>query len=187
MKVKITHAPYIAKKVTIDLINNKHIEILQPKENIEQRTRELLEIEITKEMRLEEAVDNMLDNVEDEVYDEFEYMDINYKQVFWMAKKKLAKSYNVILNLEDRFNNLSHEIIEELFKKDLINYQISENKIKNIVFDAIMNFIRSFDEVEKGVLQRITHYKRELIPGTEDYNLVYQKLYEEELIRKGLA
>ena len=184
---KTQSRPLYSTKIVVDLIGHKNIELLKSKEEVMQEVQELFEQEIKKEEDLERAVNDKLENLDDEVFDEFEYIEYDVKQVFWMAKKKLASEFGVILNFEDRYNNLAHTIIMDLFEKEYIDYEISENRIKNIIFDATTNYINSFDEIEREVANRISHYKRELIPGTEDYDLVYQKLYQEELIRKGLG
>ena len=32
----------------------------------------------------------------------------------------------------------------------------------------------------------LKNYKRKIIPGTEEYDLIYHRLYEEELTKRGL-
>jgi hypothetical protein len=186
MKVRLTHAPYMARKIANDLFNNEHINMGLLKEEAIDKILDVLEVEISKEFDLEKKVNEMLDNVEDNVANEFEYIDVNYKQVFWMAKKKLAKEFDFILETQDRYLHISHKIINMFVDENLMDYNMSETVIKNIVFDSIMDFMQLFVDIEEDVNERISHYKRRLIPGTEDYDLVYQKLYEESLTRKGL-
>ena len=47
-------------------------------------------------------------------------------------------------------------------------------------------YLASFESVEEIVAEKITHYKRKLMPGTTEYDLVFERLYEEELRKKGL-
>ena len=46
--------------------------------------------------------------------------------------------------------------------------------------------MQGFEDADSDVLTKIKSYKRKLIPGTEDYDVVYHRLYEEELIKRGL-
>ena len=48
------------------------------------------------------------------------------------------------------------------------------------------DFIKGFEKADGAVMDKLKNYKRKLIPGTEDYDLVYERLYEEELIKRGL-
>jgi hypothetical protein len=36
------------------------------------------------------------------------------------------------------------------------------------------------------VLERISHYKRKLIPGSEEYEIIFERMFEEELRKRGM-
>ncbi|OCR94932.1 DUF507 family protein, partial [Campylobacter fetus] len=92
----------------------------------------------------------------------------------------------VILSYEDRYSSVSHEILELLWKKDLIDYNVSDNRVKNVIYGAIENYLKSYEDIEDIVVDRLANYKRKLIAGTDEYDLVFEKLYEEELHKKGM-
>jgi hypothetical protein len=103
-----------------------------------------------------------------------------------MTKKRLANDFGVILNNEDRFSDIAHKILDYLWEEDYVHFTVSDNQVKNLIFNAIETFLKGYEEADEVVFEKIKNYKRKLIPGTEEYDLVYQRLYEEELIRKGL-
>jgi hypothetical protein len=103
-----------------------------------------------------------------------------------MAKKRMANEAGVILNNEDRFSDIAHKILDYLWEEDFIHYTVSDNQVKNVIFASIDEFLKGFEEADDAVFKKIKNYKRKLIPGTEEYDLVYQRLYEEELIKRGL-
>jgi len=37
------------------------------------------------------------------------------------------------------------------------------------------------------VYDKIKSYKRRLIPGTDEYEILYEKLYKDEIARRGMA
>ena len=43
-----------------------------------------------------------------------------------------------------------------------------------------------YDKAEEAVIDKLKKYKRKLIYGTEEYEIVFSKLYEEELRKRGL-
>jgi hypothetical protein len=108
------------------------------------------------------------------------------RQLFFMIKKKLAPQFDVILDYDERFSHLSHKILDELYEEDLINYDVSENRIKNIIYNAITSFVAEDNELHYAVVDKIKSYKRRYIPGTDEYEILYEKLYKEELIKRGL-
>jgi hypothetical protein len=174
--------PYIANKIALDLLNSGKVQILQGLELVIKAASELLEEDIKKEMALEERVEELMEENEDEI----EFMRVNRRDMFWMIKKRLASEYDFTLSYEDRFNDLSHRILEKLWKDGLIEYSVSENMAKNIIFGAIESYLNSYSEIEDIVIEKIDNYKRKLIPGSDEYDLVFEKLYQEELRHRGL-
>lgn len=182
MKIRLPHAPYIANKIAIDLINSGLVALQKGLEPVVKETQELIEEDIKKEMALEERVGEILDENEDDM----EFMQVDRRNMFWLIKKKLAKEYEVVLSYEDRYSDLAHRIMEKIWKDGLVDYSVADNRVKNIIYTAIESYLESFEDVEEMVAEKITHYKRKLIPGSPEYDLVFERLYEEELRRKGL-
>ncbi len=182
MKIRIPHAPYIANKVAIDLLNSGYVTLNSGLEPIIKVAQDFIVEDIEKEMALEQRVHELLEENEDDI----EFMQVDRRNMFWLIKKKLAKDYDVTLSYEDRFSDISHQILEKIWKDDLIEYSVSENKVKNTIYNSIEEYLNSFENIEDIVIEKISHYKRKLIPGTEEYELVFEKLYEEELRRKGM-
>lgn len=182
MKIRLPHAPYIANKIAIDLLNSGFVTLQSGLEPVVKLAQELIEEDINKEMALEERVAEILDDNEDDM----EFMQVDRRNMFWLIKKKLAEEYKVVLSYEDRYSDLAHRIMEKIWKDDLVEYTVAENRVKNIIYTAMESYIESFEDVEETVAEKITHYKRKLIPGSPEYDLVFERLYEEELRKKGL-
>ena len=68
----------------------------------------------------------------------------------------------------------------------MIDYKVSENRLKTIIYNAIEEYLKSYQKIEDEVYEKIDGYKQKLIPGTEEYELVFEKLYEEELRKRGM-
>jgi hypothetical protein len=182
MRLRLPHAPYIANKISIDLLNSGLVTMTKGLEPVAQVAKEILEADIKKEEALEAKVMDILDENEDEI----EFQNIDRRQMFWMVKRKLADEFGVILSYEDRYNNTAHEILDRIYDEYMVEYSVSENMVKNIIYGAIEGYISSFEAIEGIVLEKMDHYKKKLIPGTEDYDIVFERLYEEELKKKGM-
>ncbi|WOE70080.1 DUF507 family protein [Hydrogenimonas thermophila] len=182
MKLSSAHAPYIANKIGIDLANASFVEIIRGIEPVIEKAKEVIEKDVKNERALEERVNELIEEKEDEI----EFMRADVRQLFWMIKKRLAPEYGVILNYEERYSDLSHKILNELWEEDLIDYSVSENQVRGVIFKAIEDYMKSFEQIEDVVLEKISHYKRKLIPGTEEYDLIFERLYEEELRKRGM-
>ena len=182
MKLKKQHSNYISRKITKDIVNSEFIEVRKEKSLITQECERILNDDIDKEIELDEAVDNLLEDQEDEI----EFYKADYRQLFWMTKKRMANDFGVNLNFEDRFSNIAHNIMDYLYEEDFIHFIVNDNQVKNLISNSINEFIKGYDEADIVAYEKIKTYKRKLIPGTEDYDIVYHRLYEDELIRKGL-
>jgi len=103
-----------------------------------------------------------------------------------MIKKKLAPEFGVILNYEDRYSDIAHKILDELYEEDLIHFDVTENRIKNIIYSAITSFIAESSEIQDAVMDKIRSYKKRYIPGTDEFDILYEKLYREEMTKRGV-
>jgi hypothetical protein len=182
MKIRMPHTPYIANKIAIDLLNCGFVTLTSGLEPVAKLAQEFLAKDVQKELALEARVNELLEENEDDI----EFMQVDRRNMFWLVKKKLAKEYGVILSYEDRYNDISHHILESAWKTGLLEYGVSENRVKNVIYNAIEEYLKSFEKIEDVVIERINHYKRKLVPGSEEYEMVFERLYEEELRRKGM-
>ncbi|TLD97382.1 DUF507 family protein [Helicobacter jaachi] len=180
MRLKLQHAPYIANKISIDLGNSPHIKPLVPIQNIAQSALECLKENIQKELAIDEKVREILEERSDEIED----FGMDERELFRMCKKQVAREENFYLAWEDRCSDVSHQILTQL--DSLIAFEVSETIIKNIIFKAINEYSKIYDKAEEAVFEKLKKYKRKLTYGTEEYEIVFSKLYEEELRKRGL-
>ena len=182
MRIKLPHIPYIANKIMLDIANSSFIEIKDQLEKLNQSVKNVLEKDAMNEKKLDEKVKELLEEQEEEM----ELMQVDRKNMFWLVKKKLANDFGVILNSEDRHNHLAHQILNELIENDFINFVVSENRVKNLIFLSIENYLKIYEKLEDEVYDKIRNYKTKPIPGSEEYELIFEKLYQEELRKKGM-
>ncbi len=182
MRMKLHHTPYISRRISRDLVNCDLVEVRKTREEIADEIEKILDQDIEKEHELDEKVADVLEAQQEEI----EYLNADYRQLFWLAKKRMANEFGVILNNEDRYSDIAHKILDYLWEEDYIHYTCSDNKIKNVIFESIDEFLKGFEKADDKVMEKIKNYKRKLIPGTDEYDIVYHRLYEEELIKRGL-
>ena len=181
MKLKFSHIQYIADKIALDLGNAGFVEILTNRGDIIKVASKYLEENIATELALQEKAQAFFDqNVS-----EFERENIDERQVVRMLKKRFADENNFILAWEERYNALSHKIMDELIDTSIINFKVSETMVKNIIFKSINAYARGYKEIEKEIYERIKNYKKKLVENSEEYNLVFSKMFEEELRKQG--
>jgi hypothetical protein len=58
--------------------------------------------------------------------------------------------------------------------------------VRNVIFKAFKSFANAYDKIDTIVYEKIKNMKKKYIPGSLEYDLIYQRLYEEELRKRGM-
>lgn len=181
MRLKTSHIRYIADKIALDLANADYVEILTNDKDIARIASKHLEDNIKQEISIEERANEFINDNEDDI----RIMGADEKRLFSLVKRRIADEEDFILVWDDRCSNLSHKIMDELIDTSIINFRVSEMMIKNLIFKAISSFAESYKDIEETIFDRMKNYKKKLLVGTDEYNLVFEKMYEEELRKQG--
>ena len=182
MKISLKTIPHIANKIAIDLNKSGTVVMTKGLEVVAQEAEKVLLENVKQEMALEDKVDEICEENEEEI----EFQLVDERQLFFMIKKKLAPEFGVILNYEERYSDISHKILDELYEEDLIHFEVTENRIKNIIYNAITGFIADASEIEDAVMDKIRSYKKRYIPGTDEFDILHEKIYREEMQKRGM-
>lgn len=182
MKISLKAVPHISNKIAINLNKSGVVTMTKGLEAVAREAEKILIHNVKQEIALEEKAGDICDDNEEQI----EFMLADERQLFFMIKKKLAPEFGVILNYEERYSDISHKILDELYEEDLIHFEVTENRIKNIIYGAITSFIADASELDEAVMNKIRTYKKRYIPGTDEFEILYEKIYSEELIKRGM-
>ena len=182
MRLKAKQTGYVASKIGIDLANASFIRMPKGKEAVVAVCKAVIDANLEKEKKLDSKVEEMLAANHDEI----EIQQVKERELFFMIKKRLAPEYGVIMNYEDRYNDVSHTILDELYENYLLEYEVNENQVRNVIFKAFKAFSDAYDAMDNIVYDKIKSMKKEYVPGSVEYELLYERLYEEELRRRGM-
>ncbi len=82
---------------------------------------------------------------------------------------------------EDRISNLAHEIIERLWRDDLVDVT-DEGRALNRVKQSLNAYFSVIEEIDDTVRSKL----KNRAPGSRDWEDLYKKFYQEELVRRKL-
>jgi hypothetical protein len=182
MRLKPHQSGYVAGKIAIDLVNAPFVKLLKGKEAVADAAKKIIE----DSLKIEKELDGKVKEMIEEHYDDIEQQLADERQLFFMIKKRLAPEYGVIMNYDDRYNDLAHKILDELYEEYLIEYEVNDNQVKNVIFKSFKDFIKAYEEIDDIVYEKIKKMEKEVIPGSQEYELLYDRLFQEELIRRGM-
>ncbi|BCS52979.1 hypothetical protein GSbR_09630 [Geobacter sp. SVR] len=82
---------------------------------------------------------------------------------------------------EDRISNLSHEIMERLGRDDLADFPDKARALSRIK-QTLSSFFLAAEEIDEAVRAKL----RNRAQGSRDWDVLYQKFFLEELVRRKL-
>lgn len=182
MRIKEPHAQYIARKISIELHKCGFVSFKSGLEQVAQLAQEILLADIASERALEAKVEQILNENENDI----EFMQVDRRNMFWLIKKRLARDSDFILEHDDRYSRISHEILNQIWQKDLIDYKVSENKVKNVIYSAIEGYLKGFNQAEDAAFDELEKREKKLVVGSDEYEIAYHKAYEEQLKKRGI-
>ena len=84
---------------------------------------------------------------------------------------------------EDRISHLGHKILEKLWRDDLADFT-DEARALGTVKSAITAYFAVAEEVDQTVRNKLASYAQAKVPGSRDWEILYQKFTREELAKR---
>ena len=85
----------------------------------------------------------------------------------------------------EKINHLSHLIVNHLAQEEKVTLLKDANDVRLEVMHVILSELEIDDQVDSIVRKRLDSYSRKISEGTQEWNIMYQKLYEEEMNKLG--
>ncbi len=82
---------------------------------------------------------------------------------------------------------LSHRILDVLVASDNVDFIEDRDTIRQEVVNILQSLLKLEEQVDSEVRQKIGSQKREILEGSEEWDLLYRKYYAEGLKRMGVA
>jgi hypothetical protein len=84
---------------------------------------------------------------------------------------------------EDRISHLAHKILDRIWKDDLADFT-DESKALGTVKSSIHEYFSVAIVVDEQVRKKLASYSQIKVPGSRDWEILYDKLYKEEMAKK---
>jgi uncharacterized protein len=82
---------------------------------------------------------------------------------------------------------LSHQLIDLLVQSKDVEFIEDRDTIRQHMVQTMTNVLKEEEKVEVEVRKRITSQKKEILEGSEEWDVLFRKYYSEELRRMGIA
>ena len=87
----------------------------------------------------------------------------------------------------EKIVRLSHQITEVLVSSDEVEFVEDRDTIRQQVVQILTDTLKEEEKADAEVRKRITSQKKEILEGSEEWDVLYRKYYADELRRMGIA
>ena len=84
----------------------------------------------------------------------------------------------------EKINHFSHLIINAFLEDENIEIFKADNDIRLEIVRVITEELMLEEEVDNKVRDMLSRYKQKLLEGSREWEIIYQKTYEEEMNKK---
>jgi len=86
----------------------------------------------------------------------------------------------------DKVNDISHKVMTALRRARDVRIRKATNDARLELLKIITEILQVEDRVDRAARTRIRSQKREIIEGTEEWDLLHRRYYSEEMKKLGL-
>ncbi|WP_457635524.1 DUF507 family protein [Persephonella sp.] len=181
MKIPARLVERIVNNIVKDLTEKHYIEA----ENEEEFKKAVFEI-INKAIEEEKEIEEEAEKLVEQHMHLIESEDIRYRTAVMKVKEKLAEERNIHLDPEERMNQIAHKIKKYIETENSIEIFEHPNKIRRKIFEILKQLVKEEKEIDREVRQRIKSYSKKILEGTPEWRILYNRIYEDALKRRGL-
>jgi len=173
----------IGESIVEELANKEKIlELEDPlifKKKIIRIFREATEEEKKLEERAKEVLKQNLDILEKE--------NIDYRTAFLAVKRKLAEEMDINIDKRERLNQIINRIMNLIMEDESVEIYEDPPVIRRRIREIVLGALKIEEEIEREVRKRIKKYSRDILEGSPEWNILWKRIYEDELKKRGLA
>ena len=87
----------------------------------------------------------------------------------------------------EKIVRISHQIVDLLVQSNEVEFIEDRDTIRQHMVQTMTNVLRDEEKLEQEVRKRITSQKKEILEGSEEWDVLFRKYYSEELRRAGIS
>ncbi len=87
----------------------------------------------------------------------------------------------------EKIVRLSHQITDVLVASEEVEFVDDRDTIRQQVVQILTATLKDEEKIELEVTKRITSQKKEILEGSEEWDVLHKKYYADELRRMGIA
>jgi hypothetical protein len=87
----------------------------------------------------------------------------------------------------EKIVRVSHQVVDLLVQSNEVEFIEDRDTIRQNIVQTLTNILKDEEKIEFEVRRRITSQKKEILEGSEEWDVLFRKYYAEELRRQGIS
>ena len=84
---------------------------------------------------------------------------------------------------EDRISHVAHKIVDAVWRADVADFA-DETRALARVKESIAGYFAAAEEIDAAVRKKLASYAQAKVPGSREYEVLYQKFHQEEAAKR---
>ena len=182
---------YISRRVMTRLVAGA-VETSHP-----QHVAELVESTIHEELAAEDKLNDEVRDILDQYSDYMRREGVSYQEMFRRAKNQLITQRKLVraagrdtgdhMKLSrDKITDISHKLVAALKKSRELRMKKDANEVRLDIVRTISDILATEEKVDRAARDKVRSMKRDIPEGSEEFDLLQQRYYSEELKKFGI-
>ncbi|MDX9714015.1 MAG: DUF507 family protein [Dissulfurispiraceae bacterium] len=86
---------------------------------------------------------------------------------------------------DDKISHMTHVLLKELMDKDLIDIIEEESEVRREIKRTLISELKIGEEMDVVVRKKLESYSRQLVEGSPEWDVLYERFFNEEEVRRG--
>jgi len=87
----------------------------------------------------------------------------------------------------DKVNKLAHTVADALASVDQVDFVEDRNSIRMEVRRLLEELLKAEEKIDAAARQKIENQRRTIVEGTQEWDILYRKYYNEEVKKLGIS
>lgn len=86
---------------------------------------------------------------------------------------------------DDKISHMSHVLLNELMAKDIVDVIEEESEVRREIKRTIIAELKTGEDIDQVVRKKLESYSRQLVEGSPEWEVLYERFFNEEEVRRG--
>jgi hypothetical protein len=85
----------------------------------------------------------------------------------------------------DKITHMTHVVLKGLMDKGLITLKEDDSILRREIKRTIINELKIGEDIDAAVRRKLNSFSKKLVEGSNEWEVLYKKFFEEEEVRRG--